>query len=405
MSHRPCPVCSGTAFTPLFDATIDDFDGTIFDQRILVASCLHCGFGYNICDFSSSSLEEHYQSEALYQTETGFGVGGTTPADLARYERYYQLLKPYLAGRERCIVDVGCSKGGFLAFLRQKGQSQVLGVELDPICASYARSNHGLDVLDGSANAIPLPDGKADILIYSHVLEHLDDPSRALAETRRVLTNDGIVFIEVPDALHYAEAKLFDFFHWFGMREHINHFDSAHLSMLMNRAGFDTLATSEAIVSPYQSTLTPESRHSFPMLAGIFRKGTSAVSHQPDRNDALSASLRHYISSQQELIDKHRQRIEELAKSQRPLFVWGIALEFFCVYSFGQLKKCNIRALVDRSELKQTKTVNGITVVPPEALQKAPADAAIVITSSFHADAMLEYLEQINFKGDVVVFR
>lgn len=405
MSHRSCPVCSSTDFAPIFDAAIDDFDGTIFDQRILVGSCLQCGFGYNICDFSSSSLEEHYQSEALYQTETGFGVGGTTPADLARYERYYQLLKPHLAGREGCIVDVGCSKGGFLAFLRQQGLSRVLGVELDPICAGYARSTHGLDVLDGSANAIPLPDGKADILIYSHVLEHLDDPSRALAETRRVLKDDGIVFIEVPDALHYAEAKLFDFFHWFGMREHINHFDAAHLSMLMNRAGFDTLTTSEAIVSPYQSLLTPESRHSFPMLAGIFRKTPSAATQLVGRDDALPVALKRYISSQQELLDRHRQRIAELAESRRPLFVWGIALEFFCVYSFGGLKECNIIALVDRSQFKQTKTVNGLSVVAPETLQDVPADAVVVITASFHADAMLEYIKQIRFNGDVVVLR
>ncbi len=405
MSQRPCPICLSTSFEPIFDAVIDDFEGTVFDKRVLVGCCQQCGFAYNIPDFTSSCLETHYQTEALYQTETGFGVGGTTPADVTRYERYYRLLEPFLANRDVAVVDIGCSKGGFLASLRDKGLSNLRGIELDPICAEYARTTHGLEILSGSANSVPLSDGEADVLVYSHVLEHLDDPDQVLRETKRVLKEDGIVFIEVPDALHYADAKMFDYFHWFGMREHINHFDAAHLSRLLENVGFETLLSNEAIVSPYESELTPNSRHAFPMLAGIFRKSKGKPSEMTFNQGVLRNALDRYIASETGIIESNKDKLTHLIESGKPIYVWGIALEFFCLYSFGELKRCNIQALVDKSAFKQGKTVNGLQIVSPETLCSVSPDAAVIITSSFHADAMLRYLKEIAFAGDVVVFR
>jgi SAM-dependent methyltransferase len=46
---------------------------------------------------------------------------------------------------------------------------------------------------------IPLPDGSFDIIICSHVLEHVDD-HRAIAEIARVLSSSGIAILLVPIA-------------------------------------------------------------------------------------------------------------------------------------------------------------------------------------------------------------
>ena len=405
MTQRVCPICFTTKYKPIFDEVIDDFDGTAFDTRVLVVCCEECGFVYNIPDFTSSCLEDHYQNEALYQTEAGFGVGGTTPADISRYARYYGLLEPYLAPKNKNIVDIGCSKGGFLAFLRTKGLVNLTGIELDPICAEYARKTHNLQILSGSANTVPLPNNSVDILIFSHVLEHVDDPAHVLEETRRILKEDGVVFVEVPNALHYADAKMFDYFYWFGMREHINHFDATHLSMLMKRAGFETCQLSEAIVSPNESQLTAGSSRLFPMLAGIFKNTTFKPVAEETTQNLLNDAMGRYIDSETSVVDSDKDKIDSLMYSGKPIYVWGIALEFFCLYSFGGLKNCNIHALVDKSAFKQTKTVSGLRIVSPETLMSVGTDATVVITSSFHADAMQEFLADIAFAGEVMVFK
>lgn len=46
--------------------------------------------------------------------------------------------------------------------------------------------------------AIDLPDESFDVILTSHVLEHVADTARALAELRRVLAPDGVVYLMVP---------------------------------------------------------------------------------------------------------------------------------------------------------------------------------------------------------------
>ena len=53
------------------------------------------------------------------------------------------------------------------------------------------------------ANAMelaPLPDGSQDFVVASHVLEHLDNPVKALFAWRRVLRPGGRLLLVVPDA-------------------------------------------------------------------------------------------------------------------------------------------------------------------------------------------------------------
>jgi len=50
----------------------------------------------------------------------------------------------------------------------------------------------------GYADKIPLPDKCCDYVISSHVIEHVPDVIRAFKEWRRVLKEDGIVFMIFP---------------------------------------------------------------------------------------------------------------------------------------------------------------------------------------------------------------
>lgn len=54
-----------------------------------------------------------------------------------------------------------------------------------------------VDVL-GSLTDLPLADGSVDLLVCYHVLEHVPDDRRAMAEIARVLAPDGLAIVEVP---------------------------------------------------------------------------------------------------------------------------------------------------------------------------------------------------------------
>ena len=87
-------------------------------------------------------------------------------------------------------VDVGCGTGALTATILDRAQpASVAGVEPAPGFLDFARS-HCRDprasFAGGDAQAIPLPDGSADLVVSGLVLNFVPDPVRALGEMRRV---------------------------------------------------------------------------------------------------------------------------------------------------------------------------------------------------------------------------
>jgi len=80
--------------------------------------------------------------------------------------------------------------------------------------------------------------GPVQLAALVYVLEHLRDPEQALRDVASGLGGDGMVFIEVPDALAFgrkpAEDDIFNSCHlWM--------FDPVSLLALLTRSGFETL--------------------------------------------------------------------------------------------------------------------------------------------------------------------
>jgi len=59
------------------------------------------------------------------------------------------------------------------------------------------RQGPGVDRVEDVEN-LTLPDGFAGTLLILETLEHLSDPTRAIAECRRVLRDDGLLILSVP---------------------------------------------------------------------------------------------------------------------------------------------------------------------------------------------------------------
>jgi len=95
------------------------------------------------------------------------------------------------------ILDVGCGRGAWLAAMRRWGFA-CHGVE--PSAEACARARElGLAVACGQLWDAGFPDASFDVVRFNHVLEHLHDPGRALAEARRVLRPGGLLVVAVPN--------------------------------------------------------------------------------------------------------------------------------------------------------------------------------------------------------------
>jgi SAM-dependent methyltransferase len=101
-------------------------------------------------------------------------------------------LAPVSAARTVRVVDVGAGTGILTGALARLG-AEVVAVEPDQaMLAELHRQLPGVRALEGSAEALPLPDQSADAVLCGQSM-HWFDLDRALPEIARVLTPGGVL--------------------------------------------------------------------------------------------------------------------------------------------------------------------------------------------------------------------
>jgi SAM-dependent methyltransferase len=113
------------------------------------------------------------------------------------------------------VVDVGCGAGidSLIAAKKVGPEGAVIGVDMTPAMLEKARSSatdaglSNVEFRQGFGEALPVPDGWADVVISNGVLNLMPDKSAALGEIARVLKPRGrlqigdiLVQKEVPQA-------------------------------------------------------------------------------------------------------------------------------------------------------------------------------------------------------------
>jgi SAM-dependent methyltransferase len=94
-------------------------------------------------------------------------------------------------------LEVGCGEGLVLEYLRRRHQGvRVDGLEPDMGALRAARlRNPGARLIHGDAHDLGVASGAYDLVLCLEVLEHLNDPGRALAEIRRVARRGCILSV------------------------------------------------------------------------------------------------------------------------------------------------------------------------------------------------------------------
>lgn len=154
----------------------------------------------------------------------------------AGFYRLEQTLLPVPPGTERPrILDIGCATGTLLEKLRDRGWD-VRGVEISP-AAEYARQERGLDVRSLPLAENRFPAAHFDLVLASHVIEHLTDPAGLVREARRICAPGGRFLITTPNIAGF-QARLFRSRWRSAIFDHLYLFSARTLSRLLREQGF-----------------------------------------------------------------------------------------------------------------------------------------------------------------------
>jgi SAM-dependent methyltransferase len=106
---------------------------------------------------------------------------------------------PDFAGND--VIELGCGTAYFSAWLKRDGASRVVGVDVTPAQLETARRmdeqfGYGLELIEGNAENVPLPDASFDLVHSEYGASIWCDPYKWIPEAARLLRSGGhLVFL------------------------------------------------------------------------------------------------------------------------------------------------------------------------------------------------------------------
>jgi 2-polyprenyl-3-methyl-5-hydroxy-6-metoxy-1,4-benzoquinol methylase len=117
-----------------------------------------------------------------------------------KQSKAYEYVKPYC--NDKCILDYGCGSGYGVMAISEHAKS-VIGVDINKQIIDHCNERYKkVNVSFKQVNAeypLPYENGVFDIIVSFQVIEHLPDVSRYLSELKRLLKDEGLLFIATPN--------------------------------------------------------------------------------------------------------------------------------------------------------------------------------------------------------------
>jgi SAM-dependent methyltransferase len=221
-----CPICYKNRYQILFISGI-------YINKITISICRHCGLISQNPRRSQKYFNQYYSNKQYYgsyQQE----VNINRKPDFCRNTRpvkIYKHINKYLAKTDN-ILEIGAGLGDNLLYLQKKNYKNVFATDLNKNCQMLL-NKRGIECFEGNLKNYHIYDkNQYNLIIASHLIEHLVHPERELEQISRMLKKNGMLYVLLPDVTSdnpYSQFTL----------PHIFYFSPETLKDMLTRNGFE----------------------------------------------------------------------------------------------------------------------------------------------------------------------
>lgn len=351
---RSCPICNYKNNKQLYT---QKFSNNINHK---IVCCNDCGFVFVSNTLNKNYYNKYYKQESKYEDTRDYKL----------HHKYYRIINTYFKSKNIKnsfkILDVGCATGHLLSIFKKNGYAKLLGIEPSINCKKIAYKKFNIKINTSDILSFN-PENKYNLVILAAILEHLPDLNKSLDKITNFLSDDGYLFISIPDALNFYE----DFQEPYGefSIEHINFFSAKYLFLLLKDYSCCYLENDKNIIY------------------SIWKRGNN-----------LEKSVMKYTSLSSNKLSKVRYAINRLPNK---IIVWGAGSLTQRLFQTTELNS-KVYKLVDSSKNLIGKQINGIEVMSPNELYKYPEP--ILISSFRFKDEIIQQIKFLKLKNKILTF-
>lgn len=211
--------------------------------------CKDCGLIQGMPRMSQKACQWFYSSD-FYRKLYDSNLMGFTEQSIIEYAKQDSAIRfnfvKSIPGYDsiKSVLEIGCAGGWNLLSYHTDGK-KVMGFDLGPNFVSVGKKL-GMDLRVGSIEQIP-SEAKFDLIILSHVAEHLSNPPSAIQALKKHLSENGRMYIEVPDMDHFGMGQL--------QSAHLYYFTSRTLIAYMSQIGLEPVEIKKSVTGSHVGVL------------------------------------------------------------------------------------------------------------------------------------------------------
>jgi ubiquinone/menaquinone biosynthesis C-methylase UbiE len=151
-----------------------------------------------------------------------------------------QLIQSFFSDSQGRLLDYGCGTGSFLVEMKRAGW-QISGIENDS--GAMQKASIQTDQLIHSPDHLVQFDSTSfEVLTLWHVLEHVHDLNETIHQFNRILIDNGILIIAVPNHTSYDANVYRKFWAAYDVPRHLYHFSPVTITRLLSNHGFKLIS-------------------------------------------------------------------------------------------------------------------------------------------------------------------
>ena len=143
------------------------------------------------------SKKEFYKKQGIHYIKND-------PEAMIRYENILSWIE---LDSKKTIIELGCKYAELKKLLNRRGDKFIyMGIDIDEHTLQNIDDYNSKDFICHDINkGIPIENNSADYIICMEVLEHLENATYFLEESKRILKKNGNIIISVPNPYSWNE--------------------------------------------------------------------------------------------------------------------------------------------------------------------------------------------------------